>query len=160
MKTTSRHKQNWKKMLGILPVFATFLTTSCGLVELEGSKNGNLDGYWHMETVDTLSNGGSLDLRKERRFWMVQGTIFQLYSPDILDGQRYVSHFQHEGGQLTINKIYFDKRESGDPAVEDVENLRPFGINNIDGETFQVDELTGSRMTLRSETLRLTFKKH
>ena len=143
-----------------IAAMALWLTGTVASCTLETSGNGKLDGYWHMETVDTLSNGGSLDLRKERRFWMVQGTIFQLYSPDILDGQRYVSHFQHEGGQLTINKIYFDKRESGDPAVEDVENLRPFGINNIDGETFQVDELTGSRMTLRSETLRLTFKKH
>ena len=128
-------------------------------MDLKWSKNGKLDGYWHLETVDTLSTGGSCDLRQERRFWLVQGTLFELYSPDIQGGQHYVSHFLHENDQLTIYKLYMDRREEGDPAVEDVELLRPYGINQIDGELFYVEKLTGGHMTLRSEILRLTFKK-
>lgn len=135
-----------------------WLLTSCGLVELESSKNGKLDGYWHLELVDTLSTGGQLDLRQELRFWAIQGTIFELYSPELEWGQYFVSHFTHENGTLTLHKIYFDRREEGDPPVENVDLLRPFGINQLEGEHFFVEELTGSKMTLRNDALRLTFK--
>ena len=29
---------------------------------LETSDNGDLDGYWHLEQVDTLATGGKLNL--------------------------------------------------------------------------------------------------
>ena len=36
---------------------------------IEMSDNGDLDGYWHLEQVDTLATGGKLNLSKERVFW-------------------------------------------------------------------------------------------
>ena len=39
---------------------------------IETSDNGDLDGYWHLEQVDTLATGGKLNLSKERVFWGVQ----------------------------------------------------------------------------------------
>lgn len=137
------------------------LMASCGLVELEHSENGKLDGYWHMVKVDTLNTGGSLDLRQERFFWIVQGTVFQVYSPDLSDGngQRYVSHFTCEGNQLTLGRIYFDQRADGDPEVEDVGLLQPFGINQLQGAVFKIEELSGSSLLLADDNYRLTFKK-
>lgn len=35
---------------------------------IEMSDNGDLDGYWHLEQVDTLATGGKLNLSKERVF--------------------------------------------------------------------------------------------
>ncbi|MBR5633854.1 MAG: lipocalin-like domain-containing protein [Prevotella sp.] len=143
----------------LLLLFCGFLT-ACGLVELHSSKNGDLDGFWHLETVDTLATGNSADLREELRFWMFQGGIFQCQSPDFLNGQRLVSQFSHEDGQIILWKLLYDRREEGDPVVENVELLQPFGINQIEGSTFRVEELSGSKMTLSTETLRLSFKKH
>ena len=42
--------------------------------------------------------------------------------------------------------------------MTDVEVLAPYGINNLE-EHYQKESLTGSRMTLKSKTLRLFFKK-
>ncbi|MBR5440991.1 MAG: lipocalin-like domain-containing protein, partial [Prevotella sp.] len=89
-----------------------------------------------------------------------QGSIFQLYCPELYDGQRFVSQFSHEDGQIILWKLLYDRREEGDPVVENVELLQPFGINQIEGSTFRVEELSGSKMTLSTETLRLSFKKH
>lgn len=135
------------------------LLASCGLVEFEHSENGKLDGYWHLESVDTLSTGGKADLRQERWFWAVQGTVFQLYNPDWRHGQRYVSQFRYENSLITILHVYKDARAQGDPEVESLDVIRPFGINQIEGENFQVEELQGGSMTLSTETLRLQFKK-
>lgn len=146
----------------ILPFLFLFfgLLSSCGLVELHGSKNGDLDGFWHLETVDTLATGNTADLREERRFWMFQGSIFECFSPDLYGGQYFVSRFSHENGTLTLWKVLYDRREEGDPVVESVEIVQPFGINQIEGSVFRVEELSGSKMTLSNEMLRLSFKKH
>ncbi|MBQ9637334.1 MAG: lipocalin-like domain-containing protein [Prevotella sp.] len=152
----------YHRLRRMLPLCGLALLASCGLVELEHSENGKLDGYWHLTTVDTLATGGSLDLRQERFFWIVQGTVFQAFSPDLSNGngQRYVSHFTYEGDRLTLEKLFFDDRPNGDPAVERVDLLRPFGINQIEGVAFKVEELSGGSMTLADDSLRLTFKKH
>ena len=154
---------NMKKNIlftSISALFCLWLLTACGLVELHSSKNGDLDGFWHLETIDSLATGNTCDLREERRFWMFQGTIFQLYCPELHGGQRFVSQFSNDNGQITIWKVLYDRREEGDPVVENVEILQPFGINKIEGEVFRVEELSGSKMTLSTETLRLSFKKH
>ena len=39
---------------------------------IETSDNGDFDGFWHLERVDTLATGNYLDLSKERVFWGVQ----------------------------------------------------------------------------------------
>ena len=141
-------------------LFCLWLVTACGLVELHSSKNGDLDGFWHLETIDSLATGNTCDLREERRFWMFQGTIFQLYCPEVMEGQRFVGQFSHENGTLTLWKVLYDIREEGDPVVESVDIIRPFGINQIENVVFHVDELSGSKMTLSNEMLRLSFKKH
>ena len=38
----------------------SMLLTACG-IDFEGSDNGKLDGFWHLEKVDTLATGGVTD---------------------------------------------------------------------------------------------------
>lgn len=38
---------------------------------IETSDNGDFDGFWHLERVDTLATGNYLDLSRERVFWGV-----------------------------------------------------------------------------------------
>ena len=47
-----------------LAAIAAILTTALALAscELETSDNGKFDGFWHLERVDTLATGGSLNL--------------------------------------------------------------------------------------------------
>lgn len=44
-----------KKIIGVLSLAVMMLTlSSC---EVETSQNGDLDGFWHLEQVDTLATG-------------------------------------------------------------------------------------------------------
>ena len=138
---------------------ACMVMASCGLVEFETSDNGKLDGYWHLEKVDTLSSGGTADVSQQLIFWSVQGAMLITYSPNISSAvQRCVFHFSHENDTFSIIEPRIFDRVAGDPLVEDVAILAPFGINKLD-ESFKVEQLTGSKMTLVSENLRLFFKK-
>ncbi len=61
------------KQLTIKSLLATLATTlllaSCNV---ETSDNGPLDGFWHLERVDTLATGGTTDYSSGYVFWGVQ----------------------------------------------------------------------------------------
>ena len=142
----------------VLTCITAISLNSCGLVDFDHSENGKLDGYWHLVTVDSLTNGVSTDLGEKRYFWAIQATLLELYSPDWLGGQHFVSRISYQDNRLTIIELRYDKREEGDPVVESVDKVRPFGVNNVT-EIFQVEELSGRSMTLSTPELRLRFKK-
>ena len=54
------------------------LSLTLGGCSIEMSDNGELDGYWHLERVDTLSTGGVCDLSGQLRFWAVQAKMLAL----------------------------------------------------------------------------------
>ena len=123
----------------------------------ETSKNGHLDGFWHLDAVDTLSTSGTLDLTEKRIFWSIQGTVFSLYAPDVA-GQQYVSQFSYSGNTFKILDLRIDDRAKGDPKVDDITKVQHFGVNKTN-ESFTIENLKHNKMTLRSETLRLQFTK-
>lgn len=138
---------------------ACSLVASCGLVDFETSGNGNLDGYWHLTSVDSLATQHTRDMHEERIFWSVQGKLLITYSPDITGTpQRIVCHFTRENKQLTIIEPRIFDRVEGDPLVEDVELLRPFGINKLN-ERFSITTLTSNHLTIENDSLRLNFRK-
>ena len=65
--------------------------------------------------------------------------------------------FNQTKTQFTLHTPYGYDRENGDVPLSDPTLLAPYGINKLD-ENFQVIKLTGSKMVLQSETLKLTFK--
>jgi hypothetical protein len=62
-----------RKIVYILTLCVTLV--SC---ELETSGNKELDGYWQMSEVDTLSTGGVADTREALIYWGVQGKLLQI----------------------------------------------------------------------------------
>lgn len=150
---------------GLLLISATWLMASCHL-EIEGSGNGNLDGYWHLVTVDTLAVDSlgetfimsTTDLSEQRFFWGVQGAIIVLYSPDYKGGQRYVSHFTHEDNTLLLRGLRYHDRPKGDALLEDVTEVYPFGVLKL-VQSYDIEKLTSSAMVLRDDMLRFTFRK-
>lgn len=130
--------------------------TSVSSCTLETSDNGDLDGYWHLTRVDTLATGGMLDLSEELRFWAVQKDIMNVV--DRRNGGDMLLRFDKSGNTLRLYDPYVNDRMQDDIPLEDVEMLRPLGINALD-ESFAVERLSGDRMTLCSEFLRLDFSK-
>ena len=66
----------------LLAALATpFLLASCNV---ETSDNGPLDGFWHLERVDTLATGGTTDYSSGYVFWGVQKEL--IYIKDSSNG--------------------------------------------------------------------------
>ena len=140
-----------RKLLYLTVFFSVLLSmSSC---DLETSGNGKLDGFWHLERVDTLLTGGVCDMSELRVFWAFQHHLLELNG--------YVTclcRFSHSDGSLVISSPYRYDREQGDEPLTDVELLLPYGINNLE-ERFTVERLSSSQLVLTTEQLRLIFTK-
>lgn len=142
-----------KKLLFILSVICTIGLSSC---EIETSKNGDFDGFWHLVSIDTLSNSRQADLSQLTIFWAVQANLMQLRGTE----QELYVRFRHEGAELTLYNPHLRDREKEDPEVGDeyMHFLYPYGINAKE-EHFSVIKLNSDEMILQSATLRLHFYK-
>lgn len=156
------------KQLTIKSLLATLATTlmlaSCNV---EASDNGPLDGFWHLEQVDTLATGGTTDYSSGYVFWGVQKDL--IYIKDSSNGSvgAYYLRFSQTQDSLHITKIYLDHghednpnhEQGGDIPVEAIDrNLRFFGLNALP-EHFKKEAINGNRMILSTKKLRLKFKK-
>jgi len=130
------------------------LFSSC---EIDTSNNGKLDGYWHLNSIDTLTTGGTLDLSEETRFWAIQMNWLNTVDRGGKAGN-FIFRFEHNDGTLRLYDPRRNARLEGDPEVVSADVLHPFGVNSLD-ETFNVEKLSGSSMTLSTDKLRLHFKK-
>lgn len=123
---------------------------------IETSGNGKLDGMWHLMRIDTLETGGGVDMAEDRKYLAVQGSILEVHDADEVG--KYMFRFSHADGKLALSDARLNDRTQGDPVVTDVSVLTPYGINRLE-ETFVVEKLTGKRMVLVSDVLRLTYRK-
>ena len=140
----------------------TGIAVSMASCTMESSDNGKLDGFWHLEQVDTLATGGTADLSDKRIFWGVQHKLISIKD---YDAESFYLRFQQTGDSLIMSSPYINHwhqdtgDDGGDIPMEEVsDNLHRCGINNME-ERFCKERLTGSDMTLRNKTLRLIFKK-
>ena len=135
--------------------------TSC---TIETSDNGNFDGFWHLEQVDTLATGNTLDMSGKRVFWGVQYKLISVRDTDKEGIHGYYLRYRQTGDSIITSTPYKDNwhedkgDNGGDHPIDDPTLLAPYGINNLE-EGFAKEKLTGGRMVLRSKTLRLHFKK-
>ncbi len=143
-----------KKYLFVFSIVSAVMFSSC---EIETSKNGALDGYWHLVGVDTLSTSGHLDMSEKTVFWAFQARLLQMRGTE----QELYMRFVHENDRLTLSNPHLKDREREDPEVDDayMHFLYPYGVNAKE-EPFTVVRLNSDEMVLRSATLQLHFYKH
>ncbi|MBR4481116.1 MAG: lipocalin-like domain-containing protein [Prevotella sp.] len=138
----------------IIPGFLSLMFL-CGC-ELETTDNGDLDGYWHLEQVDSLAGQRSIDYGQSNIFWSIQFELLQLSN---LEDNTIIYKLVYDNRQLTLaNPCMFD-RADGDTLVTNVEVLRQYGVNALQ-ENFKVVTLESRTMVLESPVLRLHFKKY
>lgn len=142
-----------RKLLYLL-LLSLFLSTSC---TLETSDNGDLDGFWQLSLIDTLSSQNSVDMRDSGYFWAVQHNLLILRETNLRN--EYICKFKHMGDSLIINNPYYYWRDSSDIKLKDPERIRKFGVNNLE-EKFKIVNLNSSKMVLESQLLRLYFRKY
>lgn len=134
--------------------FLFMCLTSCS-IETDGA--GGLEGYWHLVKVDTVETGNSTDLSEHLLFWS-----FQVHIMEGVDRQGMYSsilfRFEKDENLLRLYEPRLHDPAAGDPTIDDLSYLIPFGINDKE-ETFTIEQSSGSRMTLYNGILRLYFRK-
>lgn len=145
-----------KLSIFFLSLLAAALLASC---DLETSDNGDLDGFWHLERVDTLSTGGSTDLSEAKLFWAFEVKLMALQG----GSERFYLRFRQTADSLTVFTPYYNKGHeqgegTGDVPVTDPSALSQYGIDSLEVR-YRKEALSGSKMVLRSRRLRLYFKK-
>ena len=154
---TKKYKIVHAMMVAFVAI-SMFAFSSC---ELESSDNGKLDGFWHLESIDSLENGKTVDMSKLHVFW---GIEYKLIAATQYDNntERMFFRFGQTTDSLKITQAFINhghQDNGGDTPLTEVTNdLRYYGINNLP-EGFAKEALSGSKMILRSKTLRLKFKK-
>ena len=132
-------------------IIATALVAGATSCDIEHIDNGKLDGLWKLQVIDSLSNHVSVDMSASNLSYAIQGNLLQL-------GRVYF-RFDHQGDSLILHDPYVNSFDVSE-TLTDISLVTPFGINNIPREAFYVDELSRSKMVLRSEFLRLHFEKY
>lgn len=127
---------------------------------IERSNNGKLDGFWHLEKVDTIETGGVRDLSNEKIFWSVQNKLLYLQGGK----GSYFLRFEQTSDSLIIHSPYTNGGHEeqygsgGDKPLTDPTNLRSYGIEDLEVH-YKKESMSSSRMILRSNKVRLQFKK-
>ena len=121
---------------------------------LESSDNGDLDGFWHLES----------DFSQRYVFWGVEHKLIAAKETDT-NREKFYFRFEQTGDSLKITQVYKNHwhqdqgEEGGDIPVDELsDDLQHYGINALP-EGFKKEALSGSKMILKSKTVRLKFKK-
>lgn len=143
-----------RKCLGVL--FALAIFASC---TIESSSNGDLDGYWHLESIDTIRTGGKCDLSHKQLFWGVQHKLLLLNG----GSTSFLYRFKQTGDSLIlltpyINGGHEDVEGGGDTPLTEPSGLRQYGIQHLE-EHFLKEKLGGSYMVLRTDSFRLNLRR-
>lgn len=142
-----------KKLLILIAVSCLTVLAAC---DFETSGNGDLDGFWHLEQIDTLATGGVSDLSQQQLFWGVQ---FHLLRMSNLADNDIVYRFEHVDDHLVLSAPSMFDRTDGDTLVTDLNVLRPFGIHAL-SERLTIVTLNADQLVLRSPLYQLHFVKY
>ena len=149
---TSHMKTSLTRFILIISVIS--IMTAC---HMESSENGHLDGFWHLVRVDTLSTGGTSDLHQDYFFWAFQFQLLSVRNTQ-KSPEEYFLRFQRQGDELVLSHPFQYVLQGKDAPVENIDLLRPFGINDQE-ERFRIVHLSSRRMTLQNHFLVLTMQK-
>ncbi len=121
---------------------------SCDVIE--PSNNGGLSGRWHLMSVDTLATEGTKDCSAEALYWDIEGKLLYV--------NRHFTRITYKDKVLYTEGLFSEDFGNDDPAVEDITPLQPYGINTLN-ESFEIEQNSGGRLVLKSQMLRLFFRK-
>ena len=126
--------------------------------DIHRSDNGDLDGFWQLKSVDTLSTGGTCDMRDSMRFWGFQANLLHVRYKNEKTGN-VLFRFNHTGNIMILSDPIIDMRDSSDLILTDTTLLYHYGIQDVP-ETLKVVTLNKSTMILENRLLRLHLRKY
>lgn len=141
-------------------IAALMVLTAC---ELHTSDNGDLDGFWQLTQMDTLSTNRSGDVRSMKIFWAVQGDMLEmrdLHTYDVEEQHEMLNfRFRLEQGRLYLTEPIANDRDISDSIVTSTATVAFYGLSRTD-EVLDVVQLSAEKMTLQTELYRMYFRKY
>lgn len=144
-------------MRKLLYIFTMLLMLAA--CDIHTSNNGDLDGYWQLRSVDTLSSGMSCDMRDSMLFWSFQDNLLHVRDNKEEKLDKVFMRFTISDKVMTLTNPIIDLRDSSDLVLTDTTFLRHYGIHDMP-ETLKVVTLNSSTMILENRVLRLNFRKY
>lgn len=145
-----------KKLLYVIFATICLCTTFTGCT-LEMSENGDLDGFWNLRQIDTLATQRTINVKDSGIYWSIQLNMIDVRFVDDRH-KECVMKFDKQGDTITINTPCYFNHTDGDVPLTNADPLRPYGINSMN-ESFIIEHLTPGNMTLKTDKLRLYFRK-
>ncbi len=145
-----KHTLSFFLLLAVAPLLA-----ACGRF-IETSSSDELTGQWQLLTIDTLDNGGRLEMKEDRKYFSIEHVLFWIHDAD--GGQGFMASYEYADSLLSL--YHFTRYTHGmsyEPEVTDVTELRAYGINNLE-PTFRIT-LGDGKMVLDNDTLRITLRQ-
>lgn len=151
MKQTIMKRPHLFTLIGLLT-----LTLSCEDFDI----NGDLDGMWHLRSVETLSDQEIREVKSERIYYSVQQrliTVKRLTTNEVTGKgyRQYIGRFNHTGDSLILHSFVLFQIED---SIATPEELSPFYLDGTVSR-YAVRQLDNKQMVLRSTERELTFKK-
>ena len=144
-------------MRKLLYIFTALLMLAA--CDIHTSNNGDLDGYWQLRSVDTLSTGGTCDMRDSLIFWSFQDKLMHMRDNYHERIRKVFMRFNITGNVMTLTDPIIDLRDSSDIVLTDTTLLWHYGIHDVP-ETLKVVNLNSSTMILENRVLRLNLRKY
>lgn len=140
-----------KRLYGILAMIGLLLSGVFVSCDLERSENGDLDGIWKLQELDSLATGKHVDTSSSSLAFAVQAHLLQLNG----GGKMVLCRFEHKADSLILYDPYINHKT----PVEDVKVLKPYGFTGL-RQAFLIEKLNSKRMVLKTDELRMWFEKY
>lgn len=144
-----------KIIYSILAACTLAWTTSCGDYDI----NGDLDGMWHLRTVETLADNSVENVKEQCVYYSIQQNLIsvkRLYKPNSTEQyKQHIGRFVHTGDSLILHDFRVFQKES---IVATTEDLAPFYLVGTTSR-YAIKKLNTDEMVLRTGLQEFTFKK-
>lgn len=142
---------NIPRKLCILPIICLIflLPTACS----QAPDNGDLDGMWHLRSVEELANDSVLDVKEKQIYYSFQLRLINLRRSSL--SYSLVGRFNHEQDSLTLHSFVLLNKEDQQATKEE---LKPFYLENTQSK-FGIVKLNKKQLIIRSNEQELCFKK-
>lgn len=142
-----------KSWFVVLLIVCLAVLSAC---DIDTSKNGDLDGYWRLEQIDSLANHQTVPCADRHIFWSFQHDLVELSN---LHDNNIIYRLKEANQVLHLDDPCMFDRTDGDALITDVEILRPYGVNSLQ-EQFRIITLDSETLVIESFMLRLYFRKY
>ena len=146
-----------KIIYSILTACTLAWTTSCGDYDI----NGDLDGMWHLRTIETLANNSVENVKEQCVYYSIQQNLIsvkRLYKdnqPNAPKHKQPIGRFIHTGDSLILHNFRVFQNEG---IVSTPEDLAPFYLVGTTSR-YAIKKLDADEMVLRTGLQEFTFKK-